>query len=118
MKKINYFKILADKTIKVIGFHGLNRFFYAYVSYDGKKILISNTETKNIPCICVYMPDNGIIHDIEFYHMLQSKNEFYVLYEFIEFYEIFVPTEKRLRKLMELFISKIKEREPRSFLMI
>ena len=37
MKKINYFKILADKTIKVIGFHGLNRFFYAYVSYDGKK---------------------------------------------------------------------------------
>ena len=49
MKKINYFKILADKTIKVIGFHGLNRFFYAYVSYDGKKILISNTETKNIP---------------------------------------------------------------------
>lgn len=27
MKKINYFKILADKTIKVIGFHGLNRFF-------------------------------------------------------------------------------------------
>ena len=98
MKKINYFKILADKTIKVIGFHGLNRFFYSYVSYDGKKILISNTETKNIPCICVYMPDNGIIHDIEFYHMLQSKNEFYVLYEFIEFYEIFVPTEKKIEK--------------------
>ena len=44
MKKINYFKILADKTIKVIGFHGLNRFFYAYVSYDGKKILISNIQ--------------------------------------------------------------------------
>ena len=115
MKKINYFKILADKTIKVIGFHGLNRFFYAYVSYDGKKILISNTETKNIPCICVYMPDNGIIHDIEFYHMLQSKNEFYVLYEFIEF--LFLQ-KKRLRKLMELFISKIKERGSRSFLMI
>lgn len=44
------------------------------------------------------MPDNGIIHDIEFYHMLQSKNEFYVLYEFIEFYEIFVPTEKKIEK--------------------
>ena len=36
------------------------------------------------------MPDNGIIHDIEFYHMLQSKNEFYVLYEFIENRNFFI----------------------------
>ena len=118
MKKINYFKILADKTIKVIGFHGLNRFFYAYVSYDGKKILISNTETKNIPCICVYMPDNGIIHDIEFYHMLQSKMNFTYYMNLLNFMKYLFLQKKRLRKLMELFISKIKERGSRSFLMI
>lgn len=35
---------------------------------------------------------------MDIYHMLQSKNEFYVLYEFIEFYEIFVPTEKKIEK--------------------
>lgn len=96
MKRLNYFKILSDKKIKVIGFHGLKRFFYAYISYDGNGVLISNIATKNIPCICVYMPDTGVITDGEFYQILRSQNAFGVLYEFAEFYEVFVPTQKRI----------------------
>lgn len=98
MRRLNYFKILSDKKIKVVGFHGLKRFFYAYVSYDGNGVMISNIATKNIPYICVHMPDTGVIKDREFYHMLQSKNAFGVLYEFAEFYEVFVPTQKRIKQ--------------------
>ena len=48
--------------------------------------------------------------------MLQSKNEFYVLYEFIEFYEIFVPTEKKIEKADGIILSqKLKSGNPALF---